>query len=210
MGLVLSPPRRAAGRRHPARARNRGGQRQRPVAAATALGHAMQSICPAVRTDILPPCLDGVGCWVGIRGAGKEEAGLAQSLATDGHHAAGRGRVGCWMRKPTLPPSRTSVLPQPNPNLLHPPPLTTTLEGAAMTNGMFMRRGSSLIELRPVGFSGRESWPNIYMKVRVCVAAGPTHAMQQRGARRPEEFGVRPGPGTCVRLCEKRTKPPNP
>jgi hypothetical protein len=34
-----------------------------------------------------------------------------------------------------------------------------------MTNAMFMRRGSSALELRPVGFSGREAWPNIYMKV---------------------------------------------
>lgn len=39
------------------------------------------------------------------------------------------------------------------------------VHGAAMTNGMFMKRGSSIIELRPVGFSSREAWPNIYMKV---------------------------------------------
>ena len=38
------------------------------------------------------------------------------------------------------------------------------VHGSALTNAMFMRRGSSLIELRPYGFSGRESWPNIYMK----------------------------------------------
>ncbi len=40
------------------------------------------------------------------------------------------------------------------------------VHGSALTNAEFMRRGSSLIELRPFGFSGRESWPNIYMKVR--------------------------------------------
>ncbi|KAG2485635.1 hypothetical protein HYH03_015695 [Edaphochlamys debaryana] len=38
------------------------------------------------------------------------------------------------------------------------------LHGSALTNAMFMRKGSSLIELRPFQFSGRESWPNIYMK----------------------------------------------
>eukprot|EP00198_Chlamydomonas_reinhardtii_P005323 XP_001694659.1 predicted protein [Chlamydomonas reinhardtii] len=38
------------------------------------------------------------------------------------------------------------------------------VHGSALTNAMFMRPGSSLIELRPFGFSGRESWPNIYMK----------------------------------------------
>ncbi|EFJ44164.1 hypothetical protein VOLCADRAFT_118856, partial [Volvox carteri f. nagariensis] len=38
------------------------------------------------------------------------------------------------------------------------------VHGSALTNALFMRPGSSLIELRPYGFSGRESWPNIYMK----------------------------------------------
>ncbi|GIM05513.1 hypothetical protein Vretimale_9958, partial [Volvox reticuliferus] len=38
------------------------------------------------------------------------------------------------------------------------------VHGSALTNAMFMRQGSSVIELRPYGFSGRESWPNIYMK----------------------------------------------
>ncbi|KXZ54225.1 hypothetical protein GPECTOR_5g317 [Gonium pectorale] len=38
------------------------------------------------------------------------------------------------------------------------------VHGSALTNAMFMRPGSALIELRPFGFSGRESWPNIYMK----------------------------------------------
>lgn len=46
------------------------------------------------------------------------------------------------------------------------------VHGSALTNAMFMRRGSALIELRPYGFSGRESWPNIYMKVCVCVCRG--------------------------------------
>ncbi|GFR50613.1 hypothetical protein Agub_g12696, partial [Astrephomene gubernaculifera] len=40
------------------------------------------------------------------------------------------------------------------------------VHGSALTNAMFMRRGSALIELRPFGFSGRESWPNIYMKAQ--------------------------------------------
>ena len=49
------------------------------------------------------------------------------------------------------------------------------VHGSALTNAMFMRPGSSLIELRPFGFSGRESWPNIYMKVRRrAPAAAPT------------------------------------
>lgn len=53
------------------------------------------------------------------------------------------------------------------------------VHGSALTNAEFMRRGSSLIELRPFGFSGRESWPNIYMKVQSYGSEGLQEVMGQ-------------------------------
>ncbi|PNG99737.1 hypothetical protein TSOC_014479, partial [Tetrabaena socialis] len=51
------------------------------------------------------------------------------------------------------------------------------VHGSALTNAMFMTRGSAVIELRPFGFSGRESWPNIYMNVHGLTRRKPKPGM---------------------------------
>ena len=48
------------------------------------------------------------------------------------------------------------------------------VHGSPMINGMFMREGASVVEVRPYGFHGRPGggWANIYMKVRQWVGGG--------------------------------------
>jgi capsular polysaccharide biosynthesis protein len=41
--------------------------------------------------------------------------------------------------------------------------LQVGVHGSGLLNALYMRKGSSLVEVRPYGLNG--SWPNAYMKV---------------------------------------------
>ncbi len=41
------------------------------------------------------------------------------------------------------------------------------MHGAGLTNALFMKRGGAVLEVRPFGFSGRESWANRYARFKV-------------------------------------------